>query len=62
MIALSEWVINYSKLPNRDVIVYKETNDAIVYEIINRKEESYICDILMNIYPKEEGRADKLFK
>ena len=62
MIALSEWVINYSKLPNRDVIVYKETNDAIVYEIINRKEESYIGDILMNIYPKEEGRAAKLFK
>ena len=62
MIALSEWINNYSSLPNREVIIYKETEDSIVYEIINRKEESYIGDILMNIYPKEEGRAAKLFK
>jgi hypothetical protein len=59
---LSEWVKKYSSLPNRDILIYKETDDSIVYELINKKDESYIGDILMNIYPKEEGRAAKLFK
>ena len=62
MIALSEWIDNFSMLPNREVFIYKETDDSIIYEILNRKDESYIGDILMNIYPKKEGRAAKLFK
>ncbi len=62
MQSLSNWISKYDSLPNREVLVYKETEDALIYEIINQKDESYIGDILMNIYPKEEGRAAKLFK
>jgi hypothetical protein len=62
MAEINKWVLNYSGLPNREVRVYKETFDSIVYEIINQKEESYIGDILMNIYPSKEGRAAKIFK
>ena len=62
MLALSEWISKYNSLPGREVLVYRETEDAIIYEIINQKEGSNIGDILMNIYPKEEGRAAKLFK
>ena len=59
---LIDWINMYRALPNREIYVYSETESSIVYEIINIKEESYIGDILMNIYPKEEGRAAKLFK
>jgi hypothetical protein len=62
MESLEDWIARYSSLPNREVLIYKETDDALIYEIINRNDESYIGDILMNIYPKEEGRAAKLFK
>lgn len=62
MQALSDWISKYNSLPGREVLVYKETEDAVVYEIINQKDGSNIGDILMNIYPKEEGRAAKLFK
>lgn len=62
MTRLNEWILMFSGLPNREVDIYKETDDSIIYEIVNRKNESYIGDILMNIYPKEEGRAAKLFK
>lgn len=62
MQALSDWISKYSSLPGREVFIYNETEDAVVYEIINQKEGSNIGDILMNIYPKEEGRAAKLFK
>lgn len=59
---LRRWVNRYRNLPNREVSIYRETEDAVIFEIINQKEGSYIGDILMNIYPKEEGRAAKLFK
>lgn len=62
MESLEEWISRFNSLPKREVLVYRETEDAIIYEIINQKDESYIGDILMNIYPKEEGRAAKLFK
>ncbi|HAH52697.1 MAG TPA: hypothetical protein DCL80_16130 [Balneola sp.] len=62
MESLESWIKRFNSLPNREVLVYRETEDAVVYEIINQKDESYIGDILMNIYPKEEGRAAKLFK
>ncbi|MEP6362141.1 MAG: hypothetical protein ABJ287_07105, partial [Balneola sp.] len=62
MQALSDWISKYNSLPGREVLVYKETEDAVVYEIINQKDGSNMGDILMNIYPKEEGRAAKLFK
>ncbi|HCT54859.1 MAG TPA: hypothetical protein DF712_20635 [Balneola sp.] len=62
MESLESWIERFNSLPNREVLVYRETEDAVVYEIINQKDESYIGDILMNIYPKEEGRAAKLFK
>ncbi|MFY0684322.1 MAG: hypothetical protein JXR20_07210 [Balneola sp.] len=59
---LNNWITEYKGLPGRQVLVYEETEDAIIYEIINQKDQSYIGDILMNIYPKEEGRAARLFK
>lgn len=59
---LNNWISEFGKLPERQVLVYEETDDAIIYEIINQKDQSYIGDILMNIHPKEEGRAARLFK
>lgn len=55
MQALSDWISKYSSLPGREVFIYNETEDAVVYEIINQKEGSNIGDILMNIYPKRKG-------
>ncbi len=59
---LENWIVRFNDLPERDVIVYNETDDAIIYEIINREDQSEVGDILMNIYPRKEGRAAKLFK
>lgn len=59
---LNGWLVDYKELPDRTLRVFEETNDAIIYEIVNRSDDSKLSDILMNIYPKKEGRAAKLFK
>lgn len=59
---IEAWISDYKELPGRKIVVFEETDDAIIYELINRETESQLSDILMNIYPKKEGRAAKLFK
>ncbi len=62
MKAIENWLVTFNGLPDRELRIFEETNDAIIYEIVNRADQSEIGDILMNIYPKKEGRAAKLFK
>lgn len=59
---LEQWIASFSELENRKLSVYHETEDAIIYEIINRENESKLGDVLLNIYPKEESRASSIFK
>lgn len=59
---LEQWLASFRQLEGRDLKIYHETQETIVYEIINRESESTISGVLRNIYPEEEGRAARLFK
>ncbi|MBO6586487.1 MAG: hypothetical protein JJ953_10310 [Gracilimonas sp.] len=59
---IEQWLVTFRQLEGRKVRVYYETEEAIVYEIVNRDDESTIGGVLRNIYPTEEGRAARLFK
>ncbi|SMO34592.1 hypothetical protein [Gracilimonas mengyeensis] len=59
---MEQWLSSYRELEGRKVEVYHETDNAIVYEIINREGESTITGVLRNIYPEGEGRAEQLLK
>lgn len=59
---MEQWLVTFRQLEGRNIKVYHETEEAIVYEIINRDDESTISGVLKNIYPNEEGRAARLFK
>ncbi|MGN8226450.1 hypothetical protein [Gracilimonas sp. BCB1] len=59
---IEQWLVTFRRLEGRKVRVYYETDEAIVYEIVNRDDESTIGGVLRNIYPTEEGRAARLFK
>ena len=59
---LEQWLNSYKDLEGRELKVYHESEQTIVYEIVNREEESSITGVLRNIYPKEAGRAAKLFQ
>ncbi len=59
---IEQWLVTFRQLEGRKVRVYYETEEAIVYEIVNRDDESTIGGVLKNIYPTEEGRAARLFK
>lgn len=53
---MQQWISSFSELEGRTLEVYYESDDAIVYEIINRESESDIGSILMNIWAiKEDG-------
>lgn len=51
---MQQWITSFSDLEDRNIEVYYEGDDAIVYEIINRGDESDIGSILMNIWAKKE--------
>ncbi|MEQ8525474.1 hypothetical protein [Gracilimonas sp.] len=59
---IEQWLVTFRQLKGRKIKVYHETEEAIVYEIINRDDESTIRGVLKNIYPNEEGRAARFFK
>ena len=59
---LEQWLVSFRELEDRVLEVYHETEETIVYEIINREGESSISGVLKNIYSTEEGRAARLFK
>jgi hypothetical protein len=54
---LEQWVGYLSTQEGRIVEVYYETNDAIVYELINRRGGSSIKGVLNNIYPDRNLRS-----
>lgn len=59
---LEQWLDSFKDLEGRELNVYHETEQTIVYEIVNREGESTITGVLKNIYPTEAGRAAKLFQ
>jgi hypothetical protein len=59
---LEQWLVSFRELEGRKLEIYHETEETVVYEIINREGESTISGVLRNIYPTEEGRAARLFK
>jgi hypothetical protein len=59
---LQQWLASYRELEGRQLEVYHETEETIIYEIINREGESTIGGVLGNIYPTDQGRAGRFFK
>tara|TARA_R110002096_G_scaffold231766_7_gene421522 strand:+ start:11113 stop:12957 length:1845 start_codon:yes stop_codon:yes gene_type:complete len=59
---LEQWIATFSTLENRKLSIYFESEDAVIYEITNRENESKLGDVLLNIYPKKESRASTIFK
>ncbi len=59
---IEQWLASFQSMEGRELRLYYESNDAIVYEIVNRDDESDITKVLLNIYPKEESRASRFFK
>ncbi|MFA5668409.1 MAG: hypothetical protein WC967_04140 [Balneolaceae bacterium] len=59
---LEQWLAAFSDLENRNLSVYFEDEEAVIYEITNRENESKLSDVLLNIYPKKESRASTIFK
>lgn len=54
MQSVNRWLAHYRTLPNRTVEVFYSTDNTVVYEIVNRKNESKIQDILYHIYPGDQ--------
>jgi len=59
---LEQWLDSFQEMEGRTLRVYHETEQTVVYEIVNREDESTITGVLRNIYPTEAGRAAKLFQ
>lgn len=59
---IEQWLISFQQLDNRTVKVYYESEDAIVYEIVNRKDESDLINILLNTQPKDDAFGSSIFK
>lgn len=59
---VEQWVSAYKNMENRVLNVYYESEDAMVYEIINREEESSISKVLSNIYSKGDGFGQQFLK
>lgn len=48
---LEQWIANYRALPNRRVKVFYSDKTTTVYELVNRRGESNIDDLLFDVYP-----------
>ncbi len=51
---MQQWIEVFENLEGRNIQVYYESDDAIVYEIINREKESRVTAVLRNVFPEEE--------
>tara|TARA_R110000868_G_scaffold304437_23_gene565446 strand:+ start:11068 stop:13128 length:2061 start_codon:yes stop_codon:yes gene_type:complete len=51
---MEQWIQVFSGMKGRNIKVYYESEDAIIFEIINREKESRISSVLNNIYPENE--------
>lgn len=51
---MQQWISSFRNLEGRKIDVYYESEEAIVYEIVNQENESRIGNVLMNIWAREE--------
>ena len=51
MDALRQWIGEYEQMPDRQVQVYNNYENSVIYEIVNREDEVRIDDILNHAYP-----------
>lgn len=54
MFNMEQWVENFSIMKGRNINVYYENDNSIVYEIINRENESRISSVLKNVFPAKK--------
>ncbi len=57
---MQQWIQVFEGLEGRNIQVYYESDDAIIYEIVNRAKESKINTVLMNIFPENEEGTDAI--
>ncbi|MBO6648619.1 MAG: hypothetical protein JJ932_12575 [Balneolaceae bacterium] len=57
---MQQWIQVFETLEDRIIEVYYESEDAIIYEIVNREKESKINAVLMNIFPENEEGTDAI--
>lgn len=53
---LRQWLSSYQTLEGRTVRTYYEDSQSVVYQIVNRPNESKVSDILWHIYPDESSQ------
>ncbi len=53
-----QWISVFESLEGRNIKVYYESEDAIIYEIVNRENESKVGGVLRNVFPAKEERSD----
>ena len=51
MLDMEQWVNNFKLMEGRNIGIYYESDNAIVYEIVNRENESKISSVLRNVFP-----------
>lgn len=56
---LKQWLTHFRNLEGRSLQVYYEDQQSIVYRIVNRRNESRISDILMQVRPGNKGNPDE---
>ena len=57
---MQQWISVFSGMDGRNIKVYYESDDAIIYEIINREKESRITSVLNNVFPEPEVKIEML--
>ncbi|MEQ9310563.1 MAG: hypothetical protein RLN90_13995 [Balneolaceae bacterium] len=57
---MNQWVQVFEGMKGRNIITYYESEDAIIYEIINRENESRINSLLNNIFQEEEIQFENI--
>ena len=50
---IKQWLAAYRKKPGRDMKIYYQDKNTIVYQIVNRKNDSKVGNILTHIYSKK---------
>ncbi len=57
---MQQWIQVFEGLEGRNIQVYYESEDAIIYEIVNREKESRINSVLRNVFPENEEGTDAI--
>lgn len=59
---MQQWIQVFKGLEGRNIQVYFESEDAIIYEIVNREKESRINTVLRNVFPENEEGTDAILE